>query len=264
MTESIHETRKRVRLASKSFSIRQLVIVEGLTMFFALTPGIVAWLAVVHYVRYFWAHPWFSLAMLGAPLVLVTSFLAAVGLLRCLIPPMKPGIYRIGLSKGFMAWFLTLCLGHAVRVSGLQPFFFTFYLTKYVYWRIMGAKIAYGVNSSIFANLADYPMIHIGRGSTLGAHVFLSGHTFVGDKVLLGKVVLGENVFLGFHVTVGPKTTIGSGSWIGMYNRLLHDTLPENSRLENFEWEHFSPRNQPKAPEPVETAASEVASVEAA
>jgi acetyltransferase-like isoleucine patch superfamily enzyme len=210
MTDPRETVRRTLRYRSQGFRHLQLVVVELLTMLMGLSPGLVAWVAFIQYVRAFWDSPWFPAWMLLAPAVLVTTFLLAVRGIRALLPAVQPGVYDIGVSRPFLGWYLTLCLGHAVRIAGLQPFFFAFYTTKYLYWRAMGARIAFGVNSSIFAILADYPLLTVGKGCTLGAHVFLSGHTFVGNKVLLGQVELGDNVYLGMGTVVGPRTTIGA------------------------------------------------------
>lgn len=239
--DSGHADRRRVRYRSRGFPRGRLLLVDALTLVVLLSPGLAGWAAFVSYVRHFWPSPHFVAWMLGAPLVLAGTFLIATRLLRLVIPAVEPGVYEIGTGRRFLGWYLTLCLGHAVRVAGLQPFFFASHVTKYLYWRAMGARIAFGVNSSIFVTLADYPLITIGKECTLGANVFVSGHTFVGNKVLLGRVQIGDNVYLGMGTAVGPRTTIGSGSWIGMQNRLLQDHVPANSKIDNFEWEHFKP-----------------------
>lgn len=247
--EDAKQIRQRMKYHSKSFPLGRLAFIDLLSMTFALTPGMAAWLATILYVRWCWERPFFAAWVLLAPVLLAGVFLVTNWLMRLSLPRVKPGVYDIGTGKEFMAWYLCLCLGHAVRIAGLQPFFYTFYITKYLYWRAMGARIAYGVNSSIFANLADFPLITIGRGCTLGAFIFISGHVFVGNKVQLGEVILGDNVFLGKDTVVGPRTTIGSGSWIGMYNKLLNDQVPENTRIGDFEWEHFNPhkKEEPRA-----------------
>lgn len=232
---------RKVRHHSRGFPRGRVLLVDALSLAVMLLPGLAGWTASVSYVRHFWTSPHFVPWMLGAPLVLAGTFLIATRLVRLLLPAVEPGEYPIGTGKRFLGWYLTLCLGHAVRIAGLQPLFFASHVTKYLYWRTMGARVAFGVNSSIFAILADYPLITIGKECTLGANVFILGHMFVGNKVLLGRVEIGDNVFLGMNTLVGPSTTIGSGSWIGMQNRLIRNHVPENTRIRNFEWEHFKP-----------------------
>lgn len=244
MNDSVKKVRKKIKKhKSESFKYGQLIILDIITMIFSLAPGILSWLAVISYVKYFWNHSSFIFLMIPLPLILAFSYIIGVRLIRFFIPKVKPGVYKIGLSRRFLGWYLNLCMANADKIFGVQSILYAFYFIKYIYWRAMGAKVAYGTNSSVFIQLRDYPILKIGRGCTLGANVFISGHTFVGSKVLIGEVNIGNHVYLGMGCVVGPKTTIGSNSWIGMHNKLLMDILPENSKLENFEWEHFSPKN---------------------
>ncbi|MDY7226122.1 hypothetical protein [Hyalangium rubrum] len=246
--DALSTARQKFKHQSQAFGFARVLLVDLITMTFSLSPGLVAWAAFVLFLRWSWDRAWFPLWALLAPGVLAGTFLLACWLIRLCIPRIRPGTYKMEMSRDYLAWYMTLCLGHAVRISALQPFFFTFYITKYLYWRAMGARIAYGVNSSLFAVLADYPLLTIGKGCTVGANVLVIGHLFLGDKVMLGPVNIGDNVFLSFGAFVGPRTTIGARSWIGMQNKLLKDTLPEDSRLENFEWEHFNPNQKKERP----------------
>lgn len=223
------------RLASQNLTLPQLLVVDALTMLCSLLPVAAAWGGTLIYLQRAYQQGWFVWAALSTPLVLPALFLIAVWIVRLAIPPVRPGTYDIGLSKGYVTWYIILCLGHSVRIAGLHPFFFAFYTPKYLYFRAMGADVAYGVNSSIFAMFADYPMLKIGKGSTVGADAFILGHMFVGKKVMIGKVEIGENVFVGAYCLIGTETKIGDNTWIGMNNRLMRETLPPDSRLENFE-----------------------------
>lgn len=236
------EVRKRLKYRSESFTLGKLILVEALTMLFALGPGVITWLSAIVYLRNIWYSPYFYSCLIAFPLFIITLFLGVTLIFRLSLPKLKPGVYPIGTSSGFLTWLLNLYLGHSARIAGLQPLFAAFYGLKFLYWRAMGAKVAYGVNSSIFANLSDYPMLTIKKGCTVGAFTFICGHTFVGNKVLVGQVTLEENVYVGHDVAIGPKTFIGAGSWIGSGNRLLQDSIPDNSRIDNFEWAHLNPQ----------------------
>ncbi len=237
------EAKKKLKYRSQGFSLSKLAVVETLTMLFALGPAAVTWYSAIIFVRSIWDSSYFYAWLALFPFVVIFSFLTVTLVMRLLLPKIKPGVYTIGTSPQFLAWMLTLYLGHGVRIAGLQPLFAAFYGLKYLYWRAMGANIAYGINSSIFANFADYPMLNIGRGCTIGAFTFVCGHTFVGNKVIIGQVILEDNVYVGYDCTIGPKTKVGQGAWIGAGNRLLQDKVEPNTRLDNFQWQHFSPKN---------------------
>lgn len=241
-TDTIKEARNKIKHQSKGLSYVNLIMTDVLSMIFGLGPGLLTWFSTILYVRRIWDSEYFMGLIWLAPLVLVFTFLITTFIFRMFVPKMKPGVYRLGFSRDFAAWYLTLCLGHGIRIFGLQPFFFTFYITKYLYWRAMGANIAYGVNSSLFLTLVDYPLITIKRGFSCGAYVHVACHTFVGDKLFLAPVTIEENVYLGMNTTVGPKSTIGEGSWIGFSNRIFQDRLPAGTKLDNFEWEYGNPK----------------------
>jgi acetyltransferase-like isoleucine patch superfamily enzyme len=232
MKDTVAEAR---RVTSANLTYSQLVVVDLLTMICTLLPVVFGWGGAIIYFQMLSEQGHLILAAFTAPAVLVVVFLAAVWLTRLAIPRIQHGSYEIGLSKGYLTWYMTLCLGHAVRISGLHPFFFAFYTPKYLYCRTMGANIAYGVNSSIFAMFADYPLITIGKGCTVGADAFILGHMFVGKKVILGPVNIGENVFVGAFSMIGLNTTVGDNTWIGMNNRFMQEDIPPNSKFVNFE-----------------------------
>ena len=241
MNETIQKVKKIRKHQSVNMSGPKVLIMDIITMFFSLSPGLLSWFSVIFYIKYFWNHPYFLLLTLAVPFLGILTFLAAVSLLRIIIPKVKPGVYKLGLNKGFLSWYIHLCIGGSPMYFGLHPFFNGFYTTKYLFWRIMGAKVAYGINSSVFANFRDYPLLTIKKGCTIGADCFVSAHTFVGNKLLLKPVEINENVFIGGFCKVGPGTKIGKNSWIGMSNVFIQDEVPENTKIDHFEWEHFKP-----------------------
>ncbi len=252
------EARKKLKYRSEGFGIRGLIVVETITMLFALGPAAATWYCAIVFVRSIWDSAFFYGWLALFPLVVIATFLSITLLMRLSLPKLKPGVYPIGTSPQFLTWMATLYLGHGVRIAGLQPLFSAFYGLKYLYWRAMGANIAYGINSSIFANFSDYPMLTIGRGCTISAFTLISGHTFVGNKVLIAPVNIGSNVYIGYETAISAKTTIGNGAWIGAGNRLLQDKVEANTRIENFEWQHTSPKNSKKtseSPQPEESQA---------
>lgn len=236
--------KQNLKYNSKGISLFMVLFTDFLSMIFALGPGLIAWLTVAFFLKTTFSTAYFIPSLVGIPLVLVITFLVAVRIFRLFIPKMKPGIYKMGLSKGFAAWYLTLCLGHGVRIFGLTPFFFTFYITKFLYWRAMGAKVSLNINSSLFLTLVDYPLITIEGGCSFGAYTHVACHTFLGDKLYLAPVNIGKNVYIGMNTTIGPKSKIGDNCWIGLNNKIMQDTIPASSMIDNLEWEYGNPKKQ--------------------
>jgi acetyltransferase-like isoleucine patch superfamily enzyme len=116
-------------------------------------------------------------------------------------------------------------------------------LTRWLYFRAMGAKIAYGVHCAVFTRLRDFPLLTIESGVNLSANTHIAAHIFIGEKLFLAPVKISENSFIGMDVTIGARTRIGKNSFVGVGNRLVLDIVPENSRIENFQYFAGTARN---------------------
>lgn len=218
-----------------------LVFVDVMGLVLTVGPGAVAWLVAAAYVRHvvvtldLW-----PLAFLF-PIIAFVAFTLTLLVFRLIVPRLREGSTRLGVNRQTIAWYCNLALSRAAEVSGLKPLIHAFYFTKFLHWRALGARVGYGVNSSIGVSLVDLPMITIGAGSTLGDEVAIYCHNFDGGKLIVKRVEIGEGVFLGGHCTIGPNTVIGEGSWIGPYNAFIDVSLPPGTRLRPWEWEHGNP-----------------------
>ncbi|MCO5142968.1 MAG: hypothetical protein M9962_07760 [Oligoflexia bacterium] len=222
-------------------------IIDFLGIFLSLGPGIVAWSIALTYLHSIWTFSAakFFLYSLLAPFLLIFSFIFVLWALRLFIPKQKRGVYPMGINKGTLTWFCHLGLSRSSIIAGISPLLNAFYLTKYLHWRALGMKIAYGVNTSIGVSFVDLSMITIGKGSTVSEGVHIACHTFVGDRLFVSPVEIGENVFIGMNCILGPKTKIGAGAWVGMGN-LISENITEGSKLDNFKWEHGNPERSAK------------------
>ena len=178
---------------------------------------------------------------LVTPLVVYFAFVATVFAFRLAIPKLKKGVTPRPSTGEGLSWYLNLALNRAMYIAGLKPLVQSFHFTKFLYWRALGARIAYNVSTSIGVTFIDVPMISIGSGSTISEGVIISCHTFTGDRLYIAPVEIGKNVFVGMDCVIGAATKIGDESWIGFGNRLMRDTLDGGTKLDNFEWEHGKP-----------------------
>jgi acetyltransferase-like isoleucine patch superfamily enzyme len=232
-----------------TISPKMLILADVLAYVIAWGPAIFCWMTTFLFIKTVWLETSFLYWLLLLPIVAAGSLILATFLIRICLPKLKPGVFDIK-SKGGRTWFLHFMLTNSINVSGLMPLIYTSYLTRWLYFRAMGAKIDYGVHLSIYARLRDFPLIKIGKGTTLGVGAHISCHSDVGNKVLLGTVEIGEKCFIGMNTILGPKTKIGKNSWIGFGNILLMDRLPDNSKIDNLEWAAGNPkRNKPNNPE---------------
>ena len=234
-------------------------LTDFLAAVLSVMPGMIAWASVGLYLRAVWSRDWLILYFAAVPILLVSVFLIMIRLLRAIVKRPKPGIYRAGLNRGFGSWLCTMYLAQAVRVAGLKPLIFTFYLTRFLYWRALGGNIAYGVNCSPFINISDLPLVTIREGVTIGAYTHIAAHVFRGEKVIVAPVTLGKGVQLGMNCVIGPgtrigdqaavglnctvglHTDIGNGASIGAGNRIIGETIEEGATIGHFEWEYGDP-----------------------
>lgn len=221
------------------------ILIDLVSFVLSIGPGAVAYAVTLCFLRHFWASHLFFLYALFAVVPLVLTFLTVLFCLRLLVPRLKRGVYPLGVNLGMLSWYCHLALSRSGEISGLRPLLQSFYITKFLFWRALGMRIAFGVNTSIGVSFVDLSMITIGRGSTISEGVHIACHTFVGDRLVILPVEIGENVFVGMNCVIGPKTRIGDRAWIGM-NNLISEGIAADFKLESFAWEHGNPANRAK------------------
>jgi acetyltransferase-like isoleucine patch superfamily enzyme len=142
-------------------------------------------------------------------------FILSCFIVRILLPRLKKGTITPGANKKYLTWALHLSLGRAIRIFQLKDLIYSSYLLKYLYWRAMGANIAFGVNSSMYVNIIDLPLVTIEKNVTLGDQVQLSCHILANGRLVLGEIFIGENSFISFDTQIGPMTKIGKNCFVG-------------------------------------------------
>lgn len=246
------------RKSTKAPNAGVLLCADLISIPFTLLPGLLGWGTTMYWLTQ--SEPFFfrfELRLLISPLILCSVFITSLFILRLFLPPLKPGVYPSGLNKMFITWFSHVALSRAAKISALQTLLQSFNLTRYLFWRALGTKVSFRTIASLNVNMVDYPMITIEEGATIGDRVQVSGHSFVGNRLFIGPVRFGKNCFVGVECMVGAKTDIGENVWVGVNNTLFRDKLPDNSRLENFEWEHGSALSPTKKKMPVATESSQ-------
>ncbi len=98
----------------------------------------------------------------------------------------------------------------------------------------MGAKIAFGINSSMYVNLVDLQLIEIGSGSMLGDEVQIGCHLIQDNHIYLKKVTMGKNSFVGINSKLGPGTKVGDNCMIGPWNFLMRHKIKDGTELAAF------------------------------
>lgn len=213
--------------------------------FLSVGPVIVTWAATIALSyeaikqNIFW--PIFPLL----PIFTTSVFLLIVFLVRLIIPRLEAGKYEVGFNRGIISWYANMALNRASKISGIRPLLHSFYITRFLLYRALGARVGFGSNTSIEFVLVDVPLITIGKNCVIGEGVHISCHYFLGSILILRPVTIGDDVFISSHCIIGPGSEIGSGSWIGYGNAIGGEKLEPNTQLKNFAWSLGGP-TQPK------------------
>lgn len=228
-------------------STPHLILFDVLSAIFSVGPGLLSWTLFFVITKSLAASPFLIPFLLVSPLVVALTFIVLVWAMRVAAPKLKPGVTRIGLNKGTLAWYVNLALNRAVKVSGLRYLLNVSYVLKFLTYRALGSRIAFGVHTPMEFTLVDLPLIEIGAGTTLGESVHVSCHYFMGDRLLLKPVKVGANCFIGMNTTVGPGSRLEDGAWVGYNNLVSGEHLTSDTRIGDNEWIEGSPVRREKS-----------------
>lgn len=178
------------------------------------------------------------------PFVLALSFIAVIFIFRILLPPLKKGVYPIGLNMGFFGWFTHSMLTRSARVFGVHYLIHSISVFRWLYWKALGAKAAFNISTSYKITLHDMALIEIENGVTLAEDVEISGHVVRGDRVLVAPVKIGLNTFIGRGTYIGPRTRIGENCWIGMNNNVTGEVIASGTKIASHEWAQGNPKTR--------------------
>lgn len=225
-------------------SAGKLCLADLINLVLTLTPGVVAWGMTILFLRAMWESSFLLLMIFASPLVSCAVFMATLFSLRCLLPRVEPGEYAMGFNWGMFAWSCSHALAKAAAVSGLSPLIHSSYVLKFLYWRALGARIAFRVATASDVTLADLPLIAIGSGTTLAEGVQVLGHRWMGDKLVLAQVTLGRNVSVGAGAELHLGTMVSDDVRVGAGNRLYGDLIKRGTQIADYEWEHGNPNHK--------------------
>jgi hypothetical protein len=229
-----------IRVGSKALPWSLVLTADVVGTVLSLGPGAVALAAVGSAVRYLWDSAFLLVILLVTPVGFVAVFLATLFLLRLCCPRLLPGRFTSKHRLRMAAWYCHLALSRAAAVAGIKDLIHSFYLTRFLYGRALGAKVGYRVNTAQSIIITDYPLITIGSGSTIGEGTSIGAHSFAGDLLIIRPTTLGKNVFVGKDCIISGGSVLEDDVWVGLGNRLWSDHVRSGTRLRNFEWEHGS------------------------
>lgn len=121
----------------------------------------------------------------------------------------KEGRYPIWGTYYLRWWFVDVC-----RKLFLRGIWGSNDLMLSTYYRMLGAKIARGARISRECHLAEYDLVHVGKGSCIEAGTF-RGFGVDNGAMLLGPVRIGNNASMGVRSIVAPFTSIPDNAHLG-------------------------------------------------
>lgn len=216
----------------KGLDLVTMLIVDFLSVVLSLIPNLITFGAVGLFLTNSNLNVFLKIFL--APFIVFFIFMTTIFLIRICLPKLKPGQYRRSLNKAVVSWFCHFALGRAAKLSGLIRFFQAFNITKFLYWRALGANVSFYITCSYDIDFVDYPLISIGKGVTIGGATNIICHADIGNYLLLGQVKIEDDVFLAMSNTVGPNTTLKKGAWVGFGNALANQVIEEHEKLKNI------------------------------
>jgi hypothetical protein len=187
-------------------SSKSWIALDFISLFLTWLPGCLMVAAVIewaHFIYSIWGWNFQSASFLIlTPVIAIGVFLPIVFLIRLSLPKLRAGIFPIGFNSGFVAWYCHLALSRAASVFGVRGLIQCTYLTRFFYWRALGARVSINVHSSFTIDLVDAPLISIGEGTTLADFVKVSAHTLTENRLYLAPVSIEKNSFISKSVGV--------------------------------------------------------------
>jgi len=227
------DSKKKYSKPNKNqLNLSTMLIIDCISVIFSLLPNVIAFGLTGLFLYYFYLST--LLVVFVAPFVLFFSFIAIIYIFRICLPKLKPGRYKKTLNTTVVSWFCHFALGRAAKLSGLIRFLQAFNITKFLYWRALGANVSFYITSSYDIDFVDSPLISIGKGVTIGSETSLSCHADIGNCLILGRVTIEDDAFIAMSNTIGPNTTIKKGAWVGFGNALTNQVIDEKQKLSNI------------------------------
>lgn len=230
--EKTKRSSKRAPRKKSQLTFSTLIAMDVISIIFSLLPSTFAFSITGLFISYGYTKTWLVLPL--APFVLFAALIASIACLRLSLPKLKPGRYKRDINRNIINWYCHLALSRAAKMTGLTPILQSFYITKFFYWRALGAKVSFNISNSFDIDLVDCPLITIGKDVTLGSQTCISCHADAGNYLVLSPVTIEDNVFIGMANTIGPGTTIKKGAWVGYGHALHNQVIDEHAKLTNI------------------------------
>ena len=158
---------------------------------------------------------WRLAAFPAAYVALIFGFYTALLLVRVVfVRKVRPGSYSLS-ERGALRWIVADSMMRMIERSFLRGYLKEFAIPRYLFYRVMGAKIDASFMLGVDVRILDPWLLKVGPKSLIGSFVVISGHAVEGNTVTLAPVRIGANVTIGMRAILMPGASIGDGAMIG-------------------------------------------------
>lgn len=155
----------------------------------------------------------------------IGSYFVILFILRLLIPKLKPGVYQIGLNKGFMTWVLHLSLSRSLKIANLKELVYSTRVLRSFFFKALGSKIDFDTTLAINCDISDLQLITIKQGTLIADNVKINAHLISNGKLFLSPVTIGENCFISEDSKINARVTISDNSIIERSTHLANKKI---------------------------------------
>lgn len=142
---------------------------------------------------------------------LVVGFWISILLMRLIfLRRISPGTYPLS-ERGAVRWIIANSLMRLIQRSFLRGYIDDFAPVRYLFYRLLGAKIDRTFFLGWDAKVLDPWGIEVGRNVVIGSYAVISAHSVEGDRVILENVKIHDGATIGF----GSPDIAGSRDWRG-------------------------------------------------
>lgn len=164
-------------------------------------------------------------------LALILGFYAALVILRIIFVRAVPeGTYDLQ-SRQALRWILNQSLLLLVQRSFLRGLIFELAPQRYLFYRMLGAKLHHSTLFGANTVLTDPWATEIGPRAVIGAESFITAHAVEGRRITVRRVAIGADSTIGMRSVIMPGATIGEGAIIAAGAVLTKDAIVADGEI---------------------------------
>lgn len=156
--------------------------------------------------------------------VMTVAFpLAVIFTAMLFVRKVRPGCYAIRRAEA-LRWIVAESLLLIVQRSFLRGYLEDFGPQRYLFYRLLGARIDTSFFMGGGARVLDPWVLEVGRGVVIGAFSVICGHALEGDTLIVRRVKIGDGATVGVRSVILPGVEIGKEAIVGAGAVVTKDT----------------------------------------